>query len=426
VRYRHSDGEPTFARMKVGHRGRPIGLLLTLLVACSGKPDAGSPRPVSFDPKLASSVLHTYTELAYAAYDESVEGVESLASQVEALLAAPSPERLAAAREAWLVARTSYAQSEVYRFYDGPIDAVELLVNTWPIDESYVESDESDAQDGALGIVQDVARYPELSGALLTQLNGRDGETAISTGYHVIEFLLWGRDRNADGPGERSHRDFVVAQALGKQARGEAVSSLPARRGQYLRIALALLLEQLQTVRAAFAQTPGNYRSQFLAAAPAAGVYRALKGLAKLSGPELSGERLTVPYETKSQENEHSCFSDSTGSDLLANARGVENVCSGRYRRADGRSVQGDGLCALVRRTDPALGEALEASIRESVRRVAAIPQPFDQAILGDDAAAGRVAVRAAIESLQKQAELIEQVRARWGLMEPTALADAR
>ena len=60
-------------------------------------------------------------------------------------------------------------------------------------------------------------------------------------------------------------------------------------------------------------------------------------GVAKLSGPELSGERMTVPYETKNQENEHSCFSDSTQRDLWANALGVQNVCLGRYRRDDGR-----------------------------------------------------------------------------------------
>jgi putative iron-regulated protein len=408
--------------MKVGHRRRPIGLLLALLAACSGKPDASGPPLVSLDPKLAQGALRTYTEIAYAVYDESVAGVERLAVQVDALLAAPSSETLAAARDAWLAARTSYAQSEVFRFYDGPIDAVELLVNTWPIDESYVESE---AGDGALGIVQDVVRYPELSPALLMQLNARDGETAISTGYHVIEFLLWGRDASPDGPGQRSARDFALERGQGKRASAEDASSLAARRGQYLRVSVALLLQQLKTVRAAFAPAPDSYRARFLSAPPAAGVYRALKGLAQLSGPELSGERMTVPYETKSQENEHSCFSDSTGRDLLGNARGVENVCLGRYQRADGRSVQGDGICALVRRSDPVLGQQLEATIRESVRRVEAIPQPFDQAILGDDGAPGRVALRAAIGSLQKQAELIEAARARLGLSEPAALAVA-
>ncbi|HEX6244033.1 MAG TPA: imelysin family protein [Polyangiales bacterium] len=408
--------------MQVGRRRRPIGLLLlSLVVACSGKPESGGPAPAQLEPELARRVLSTYTRVAYAAYDESVEGARRLLTQIDALLAAPSPGTLAAARDAWLMARSSYAQTEVYRFYDGPIDGVELLVNTWPIDEGYVESE---GQDGALGIVQDVARYPELSAALLTQLNGRDGETAISTGYHVIEFLLWGRDLNANGPGERSHRDFVLEQAQDEPRR--AGESLAARRGAYLRIAATLLLEQLESVRAAFSEQPGNYRAQFLSAPPAAGVYRALKGMGKLSGPELSGERLTVPYETKSQENEHSCFSDSTGRDLVGNARGVENVCLGRYQRGDGRRVQGEGICALVKQQQPALGKALEAAIRESVRRVAAIPQPFDQAILGPDAAPGRTAVRAAIEALQKQAELIEQARAALGLTEPAALAVAR
>jgi putative iron-regulated protein len=427
-----------------------MALFIALLAACSpgfcSRAEQGAvtssdaaDAAVAFDEQFARGALLSYLQIGEASYQDSVAGVEQLSQAVDALLAAPSPESLSAAQQAWLGARSAYAQSEVFRFYDGPIDQVELLVNTWPIDEGYVES-EPDA--AVLGLVQDVQHYPELSAELLAKLNGQGGETAISTGYHVIEFLLWGRDENAAGPGQRSYRDFVV-EARGsareqnsererpsrKQApsraapepAGEALLAL--RRGQYLKSAVALLLRNLREVHAAFMPAPGNYRAQFASAAPAAGLYWALKGMAKLSGPELSGERLTVPYETKSQENEHSCFSDSTQRDLWANALGVENVCLGRYRRDDGSEIRGVGICAVVQRAQPALGQALTAQVSESVRATRAIPAPFDQAILGADSAPGRVAIKRAITGLHQQAELLEQARAALALADPTPIA---
>jgi putative iron-regulated protein len=407
--------------MKIGRSRWPSVLLALLLLACARAAERPEPAPLLLDPKLGGAALATYLQIAHATYQDSLLGVEQLGREVERLLEAPSPERLVAAQAAWLAARRAYAQSEVFRFYDGPIDRVELLVNTWPIDEAFVESG---AQAGALGIIEDVGRYPQLSRELLTELNARDGETAISTGFHVIEFLLWGVDDNPDGPGRRSDRAFVVPARMAKAT--SETTSLPARRGQYLRLSTALLRDHLQEVRDAFAPERGGYRASFVRAPLHDGLYRALRGMAQLSGPELSGERMTVPYETKNQENEHSCFSDSTQLDLLGNAQGIENVCLGRYRRADGSTLKGVGICALLGAQQRALGAALGEQISESVRRVAAIPAPFDQAILGRDSAPGRVAIERAIGSLRKQAELLERTRATFGLSEPTALAVAQ
>lgn len=414
--------------MKTGHSRWPSVLLLASLVACSRKPDQAE-QPGAAVPGSAGGALETYLQIGFATYSDSVKAVEQLEQRVDEFVRAPSELSLAAARAAWLSARTAYAQSEVFRFYDGPIDQVEFLVNTWPIDENYVESDVSDK---ALGIVQDLERYPVLSAELLTQLNGRDGETAISTGFHVIEFLLWGRDANPSGPGQRTYQDFVVEVPRPKRAgkTGDASKTgdarLAQRRGEYLRLSTVLLRAHLQTVRNGFVPGSNSFFTQFQSAPKADGLYRALRGMAQLSGPELSGERMTVPYETKNQENEHSCFSDSTQRDLYGNALGIENVCLGRYRRSDGSELQGKGICAVVESQDAALGAALRKQISESVRLVTAIPAPFDQAILGGDEAPGRVAVQRAIVSLRKQAELLEQARARLGLAEPVALVGSR
>ena len=159
-------------------RGSLSAWLSIWLLGCAVKPSeqpAESTR--ALDASALRSALMTYAEIALATYEDSLASAEALAGANSALVAEPSATRLEAAREAWLRARIPYAQSEVFRFYDGPIDKVELWLNTWPIDESYVESLPGEE---SLGIVQDGARYPTLSSALLKRLNGEAGETAIS------------------------------------------------------------------------------------------------------------------------------------------------------------------------------------------------------------------------------------------------------
>ena len=48
-----------------------------------------------------------------------------------------------------------------------------------------------------------------------------------------------------------------------------------------------------------------------------------------MSENELAGARLQVAYDTKDQENEHSCFSDTTWQDNVYNAMGIQNVWRG-------------------------------------------------------------------------------------------------
>jgi putative iron-regulated protein len=391
---------------------------LSLLLALSGCHDKSMGRAAAAQHALSEvelkAALAGYAELALVTYDDSLRGAQQLLAAVQALLSEPSERSLEVARSAWLSARVPYAQSEVFRFYDGPIDEVELWVNTWPIDESYVESLPGEP---SLGIIQDREHYPQLSRELLQRLNGQAGETAISTGYHVIEFLLWGRDESENGPGQRSFRDFVPPREGREQ-------SIERRRASYLLLASELLVAQLCEVRDAWrADLTGNYRAAFLALPPRAALYRALKGMAKLSGPELSGERLTVAYETKSQEHEHSCFSDSTQADLANNALGIENVCLGRYRRSAGGSLAKPALCDVLARALPELGARLRTELAASVQATAQIPAPFDRAIQGDDAAAGRTAVAHAISALRAQAQTLEQIKSTLRLSEAGSVA---
>jgi putative iron-regulated protein len=358
------------------------------------------------------SGLRTYADIAHAAYDDAASGARALGRAVAALVATPSAKTLEAARKSWIDARRPYAQTEHLRFYGGPIDRTELLVNTWPIDEGYVEAA---AGTPPTGIVDDAARYPELTTKLLVDLNTRGGETSISTGYHAIEFLLWGRDTRLDGPGDRPPADF-----------DPKTSPLAARRGRYLTLAVELLTAELDALREAWA--PGradNYRATFLALPVRDAFGLAVKGMGALSGPELAGERLTVAYETKDQENEHSCFSDTTHVDLAGNARGVLSACIGRYVRADGSVVAGPGLCDAVAAFDGALGARLRAELAASVDAVGRIPAPFDRAIQGGDDAPGRVAIERAIAALALQTRTLTEVAAAFDLRASFAVVPA-
>ena len=364
---------------------------------------------------VATRALTTYADIAFATYSDAAQGANGLLTAVDAFTASPSAQSLNAARQAWIASRKPYLQSETFRFYDGPIDRVETLVNTWPIDESYVEAGVAGK---APGILENAAKYPTLTPDLLASLNAKEGETSISTGYHVIEFLLWGKDTRVDGPGDRPFSDFVAS--------GEG-AELAQRRALYLHVASELLLRQLEEVRDAWDPSrPDSYRKKFLALPPKEALGLVVKGMGSLSGPELSGERLTVPYETKDQENEHSCFSDTTSSDVAHDALGIENVGLGRYQRVNGEVVKGTSLVDLIATRDRALSERLKADLARSVAAARAIPSPFDQAILGTDDSAGRAKIWATIQALQRQTETLADVASSFDLRVTLAAPRAR
>jgi putative iron-regulated protein len=365
-----------------------VAFVGSLSIACSRT----SSKPA---PERSAAFLVTYADIAAASYGAALTDARSLAASIDAFVRQPSDAGLRSAREAWVSARRSYAQTEAYRFYGGPIDSVELLVNTWPIDENYLES-----EDGKTGIVVDELHPHEISPSALAALNLKEGETSVSTGYHAIEFLLWGRDRSTTGPGQRSFHDYDTA-------------AHSRRRGEYLRAVAALLVENLTAVEAAW---KGPYRAAFLARPSDQALALAVKGLGTLSGAELLGERLTVAYETRAQENEHSCFSDNTHEDLAFNATGIQNVCRGRYA-----NVRGVGLVELVRSVNPSLAVELERDVNAAVEAVSAIPAPFDQAILGDDASPGRRAIQRAMLALRAEADVFGKVAGALNVRQPVA-----
>ena len=113
-------------------------LLGALSLACGRSEAPKPPTLAKLDEARARAAITTYAEIAQAIYLDSLNAARVLDAKLADFVGSPSAERLQSARVAWLAARVPYVQSEVFRFYDGPIDRVEPWINSWPIDENFV------------------------------------------------------------------------------------------------------------------------------------------------------------------------------------------------------------------------------------------------------------------------------------------------
>ena len=162
-------------------------------------------------------------------------------------------------------------------------------------------------------------------------------------------------------------------------------------------------------MRDAWGPEAGSYRETFLDD-PHQAIANILRGMGALSSAELAGERIAVALDTKDQEDEHSCFSDNTTVDVVGNATGIRMAYLADFPGIDGTSVSD-----VVAKVDPELDTALRAELDASVAAATALEAPFDQLILGDDDAPGRVALSALVTLLQDQGKTIADVAGALG-----------
>jgi putative iron-regulated protein len=365
-----------------------------MALGCGGDDDPGGLED-------AQPVIANYATIVHASYDDSLSTASALKTAIDTFVATPTEANLEAARQAWLAAREPYGQTESYRFYDGPIDnptdGPEGEINAWPLDEVYI--DYVEGMDTA-GIINDPTMFPTLSVEVIAGQNEQGGEKNISTGYHAIEFLLWGQDLSETTAGTRPFTDYVSGPT------GTAMNQ--DRRGQYLALAAELLVTDLTIVRDAWAAGEANYAASFVAEGPAEALRRMLQGMGSLSGAELSGERMTTALDNRDQEDEHSCFSDNTHRDIYLNALAVENVYLGRYEGMDG-----PGIDDLVRARDTALDDRLKSELTAALDAIEAIPPPFDQALVTDSS---RALIMTAINALRDATDTIVEVATLLGI----------
>lgn len=392
-----------------------------LLTACSDEP-AATPAP-AYDEARARQVINHYADLALAAYSDALSEARELRGQIDTLLADPSEDNLAAARQAWRDARVPYMQTEVFRFGNAVVDEWEGQVNAWPLDEGLIDYVDDNYQavmgnpgaraniiaSQSLKIGEQQLDLSELNGELLAGLNELGGsEVNVATGYHAIEFLLWGQDLNGTdaGAGERPATDFATGD--------NATGGHNERRRDYLKVVTDLLISDLQAMVAEWQPDQDNYRAELAADSVENGLRKMLFGMGSLSLGELAGERMKVALAAHSPEDEHDCFSDNTHFSHFYNGKGIENVYLGEYQRVDGETLSGPSLSDLVAAGEAQLDEALKADLNASEAALqtlvdsAANGQHFDQLIAPGNAE-GAATVNAAIDALVKQTTSIEK-----------------
>jgi putative iron-regulated protein len=378
-----------------------------------------------------ADVLSNYADIARAGYEDSLTTAKALDAAIDALIAAPSEASLSAARDAWRAARVPYQQTEAFRFGNPIVDEWEGRVNAWPLDEGLIDyvdaSYGSESDSNALYVANVIANSkilidgeeldattitPELLQTHLQQAAGV--EANVATGYHAIEFLLWGQDLNGTGPGagERPYTDYSTADHAD-------------RRAAYLKAASSLLVSDLEEMVADWS-ADGAGR----AALAGPGLSAILTGMGSLSFGEVAGQRMKLGLLLHDPEEEHDCFSDNTHFSHLYDAVGVQNVYLGRYTRIDGSVVEGLSLASVVADKDPALDAEIQALLADTVAKMhvlvdrAEAGEAYDQQI-GEGNVEGNAVVQAAIDGLIAQTRGVERAVALLELGDSVTIEDS-
>ena len=357
------------------------------------------------------AVIVHYADVAEAKYEDSLMTAKALDAAIES------------ARAAWLAARVPYQQTEVYRFGNSVVDDWEGRVNAWPLDEGLIdyvdasygaESDENSLFTANVianpaieinGKTIDAGKItPQLISETLQEAGGI--EANVASGYHAIEFLLWGQDLNGNGPGagSRPYTDYSLENCTNDNCD---------RRREYLAAASDLLVADLEEMAANW-KVGGAARAALEEAGVAGGLSTILTGMGSLSYGELAGERMKLGLLLGDPEEEHDCFSDNTHNSHRYDAVGIRSAYTGVYTRPDGTELTGPSLAELVSQKDPAIANELQADLDATIAAMesmvvrAETVEAYDQMIATDNAE-GNATVQAAIDGLIKQTRSIER-----------------
>ena len=369
-----------------------------------------------------AEIAKTYADIAQARYEDSLTTAKTLQTAIDDLLKTPTADSMKAAREAWLAARVPYMQTEVYRFGNKIVDDWEGKVNAWPLDEGLIdyvgdtygaESDENPLYTAnviankSLKISGKKVDATKITKALLEgKLQEAAGvEANVATGYHAVEFLLWGQDTNGTGAGagNRPATDFDIQNCTGKNCD---------RRAEYLRVVTDLLVGDLQWMAAQWG--PNGKARKTVTGNPKKAMVSIFTGLGSLSYGELAGERMKLGLMIHDPEEEHDCFSDNTHNSHYYDIVGMQNVYLGSYKRLDGSTVSGASPADLVKaanaEADTAIRAALEATVAAGaeMKKRAETAERYDQ-MIGEGNAAGNATVQKVIDKLLAQTKAIER-----------------
>ena len=314
------------------------------------------------------SLLRGYADIALNSYSESLKDAQSLKNSISKLASQPTEKNLKLAKQAWLNSRESYGVTEIFRLSNGPIDAeegwvaraygnLEGQINAWPLDENmidYTTDENGNRTNGNIidtpgifnpgGEDAEAIDVSSITEGAITALNENGSDANVASGYHAIEFLLWGQDQDyANFTEDRVTPGALVA---GQRPLSDFTTDKNARRRlQFLQAAAEKLVSDLSLVTSAWlmqtssscdADATGCYRAALLGQLSgmdkskniqtAVALRQIISGMGVFIKSELANERIAVALLTPSEEDEHSCFSDNTHRDITLNYQGFVNI----------------------------------------------------------------------------------------------------
>lgn len=401
-------------------KGYTVVLCTFLLRAAAAVPLVGAGAARAEAPAV-KDVLATYANIAEASYGDSLAAARALKTSIDTLITSPSDKTLADAREAWRKARVPYMQTEAFRFGNPIVDAWEGRVNSWPLDEGLIDyvaeaygTDNPENEYYAANVIANktlkiagkTVDASKITPELLRSLQEAGGvEANVATGYHAIEFLLWGQDLNGTEPGagNRPATDYDLKACTNGNCD---------HRAAYLSTATDMLVEDLDWMTKQWA-ADGDAR-KLITHDEKTGLTSIFTGLGSLSYGELAGERMKLGLMIHDPEEEHDCFSDNTHNSHYGDVVGIHNVYVGSYTRIDGSVVSGPSVSDLVKDKSPETDAQVRAAIDTTMGKMKALVaraetvEHYDQ-MIGLDNPEGNAVVQAAIDALIAQAKELER-----------------
>ena len=337
----------------------------------------------------------SYAKIVYLTYSDSLKEALKLQESIKQFLNNPNEDTFENAKAQWIKSRVPYGETEAFRFLGGPIDIDEKTgkegpegsLNSWPVNESYIDYVKGKPKSGIVN--SDI----NLDGVNLRTINGEGDESNIAIGYHAIEFLLWGQDFYDNSAGQRSFIDYLDV-------------GVNHRRRQYLTLVVNLLVEDLQTlVKAWDSNIQDSFYWSFMDWTEEEFFSKVLSSLATFSGFELASERMSTALMSGEQEDEHSCFSDNTHNDFIANQQGIMNIFFAKYK-----DYNGFGLVDYFAKNSSFLNAKLVGQLEGSMNSLRSLPHPIDKILSSKDDSIEKESFRLAIKGLNNQAHLFIRI----------------
>jgi putative iron-regulated protein len=411
---------------KNSHIRRPAMSKLAIALACAtglALGGAAAIRPALADAPSVKDIMKTYGDIAEAMYSDSLAKAKDLDKAIDAFLANPNATTQKAAQDAWKAARVPYMQTEGFRFGNKIVDDWEGNVNSWPLDEglidyvnkaSYGDSKPENPLYTANIIANKKIRLgPKILDAskidkkVISQLNSAlDVETNVGTGYHAIEFLLWGQNLHGTNPGtgERPASDYDLKNCTHENCD---------RRRDYLKAASSLLVDDLQEMAGDW-KPDGPAREALAKQDESQQLSTILTGIGSLSYGELAGERMKLGVLLHDPEEAHDCFSNNTQNSHFYDQVGMMEIWNGKYDGAT--AVSGASIAALARAKAPDAAKRVDEAMENTHAKLNAIKVKADSGEMGYNQMlaagndAGNKLILDGVDALVAQARAVEAV----------------